>query len=93
MNVFVSSVIFVEDEKDKQEINNNLNLYGLSKNVSVGDCYKQDTDNYIIANEKIYVVKPMDTITKIATKLNIPEQKVKELVNSKMVFVGQKIVY
>lgn len=42
---------------------------------------------------KTYVVKPMDTLEKIANKLNIPKDVLIKQNNIKQIFIGQKLEY
>ena len=40
----------------------------------------------------VYVVQPMDTYQKIAQKIGVSEQLIKEKTKKKKLFIGQKIV-
>lgn len=42
-----------------------------------------------IPDGKRYVVKPFDTITKIANKFNIPEKEILDFNNISQIFLGQ----
>ena len=43
-------------------------------------------------NTAIYVVKPLDTIAKIAAKFNVDEEQIKKNNNSSKIFIGQVLI-
>lgn len=46
-----------------------------------------------IGVDKIYVVKPLDTLETIASKLQIPIEELKIKINNNHLFIGQKIKF
>ena len=42
---------------------------------------------------KIYVVKPLDTVEKIAKNMNVSVEMVKKKIKDKKIFIGQKIIF
>lgn len=74
-------VISIEDESDISYIKNKY-----SKDCDIG------TNLYgSLGNASCYIVKPLDTISKIANKLNISEDNLIKKLKSNIIFVGQKI--
>lgn len=88
MNVFelLNDIIFIEDAEDLCFVNQKLNI----NNVKIGDVIKQSEQN---AKQKEYVVKPLDTISSVAKKLNVAEQLVRQQTSGENLFIGQKILF
>lgn len=42
-------------------------------------------------NKEMYIVKPLDTIESIACKFNVTVEHIKQLNNTKTIFIGQKL--
>ena len=92
MNYFISNIVFVETEDDKNYINKNLNLFRLNASVSTGNnCVINNGSNS--SSGGTYIVKPLDTIEKVALKLGITKDDVIKLSGCKALYVGQKLGY
>ena len=83
--------IYIESQNDKDFLNN-INNSG--DNIST---YPQKLGFWASINlsqtKNIYIVKPLDTLEKIAKKLNLSEDYLKTCINSKNIFIGQKITF
>ena len=88
MNIFelLNDIIFIEDEEDLFFIKQKLNI----NNAKIGDVIKQSEQN---AKQKEYIVKPLDTISSVAKKLNITQQLVRQQTSGENLFIGQKILF
>lgn len=64
-----------------------LEVNGLKRQIEEGD-------RLLIPkkNKAIYVVKPLDTIPKIAKKFNVTENQIKKENNTEKIFIGQVLV-
>lgn len=83
MNIFVPNIIFVETDDDEKQINSSIEDYGLNTKVMVGNNY------YHTKQIKTYVVKPLDTYSKISKKMGISEIYLRDKYNNKPLFIGQ----
>ena len=77
--------IFVECQEDVEFIKEKT-----GKTVPIGECVHLQT--FCAQSKREYIVKPLDTIAKIAQKLNITQNELKTILNGKNIFIGQKIV-
>ena len=96
MNYFISNMVFVETEDDKNYINKNLNLFRLNASVSTGNNYVIHNSTPNSSNSSFggtYIVKPLDTIEKVALKLGITKDDVIKLSGCNALYVGQKFNY
>ena len=93
MNFFVYDDIFAETDEDENYIKSHTLELKLNRTVVLGENYFKDKNKIDDTNKMVYIVKPLDTIKRIANKLNKTEDEVKRLVGGKTVFVGQKIYY
>lgn len=85
MNFFniTPNILVVEESKDVAFVKTILND---EQEITIGKNY------YIPKNSKVYIVKPLDTISSIAKKLNVDEEVIYKKIKSKNVFIGQKIL-
>lgn len=87
MNIFeiIPTYLFVEDEEDLKFVNNYLKNNNLNQTVKIGDviCTKK---------QNTYIVKPLDTIKTISQKLGISEEDLKQKINGKSLYIGQKLL-
>lgn len=66
-------------------------IFSLHKPYGQENSYKKEISNH--SSAKIYVVKPADTLVKIANKLGVSKEWLIEKNNTKTVFIGQILHY
>ena len=74
---------------------NNLKLRNeIGENVTINDlCDSKELLKNNNHKSKIeYIVKPLDTFSLVAKKINIAENYLRSIINTKHLYVGQKIV-
>ena len=74
---------------------NNLKLRNeIGENVTINDlCDSKELLKNNNHKSKIeYIVKPLDTFSLVAKKINIAEDYLRSIINTKHLYVGQKIV-
>lgn len=84
MNIFqiLPKKIFIETDKDGQDnrlIKENCQIYGSNNNST--------------SKIREYVVRPLDTIESIASKLEISTSLLKSKLKNNHLFIGQKIEF
>ena len=79
--------IFIEDEEDVKFLSSYYLKNGKNiESLEIGKIIKQDLNN-------TYIVKPLDTISSIAKKLNLSQDEVISRAGGKNIFIGQKISF
>ncbi len=93
MNIFqdVPSVMFIENENDVNFIKDFLIKNKTTYDNTYGDISKIKIGDILIKQNKVYVVKPLDTLESISKKLNISVEYIKSKNNIKNLYVGQKL--
>lgn len=95
LNNYISKQIFLSDcNCSKYELTKQLNICEnciltsrSGDNINKGDYVFVD-----FCPNKIYIVKPKDTIASIARKLNITEESIIKKNDIKAIFIGQQII-
>lgn len=89
ISYFFPKKIYIENKAVIEELKADFNLSDEQVlRLKVGDWF--DTQKNYSVNT--YVVKPLDTFESVAKKLGISKNELQEKVNSKRLFVGQKII-
>lgn len=81
----VGEWFFINNLKLRNEIGENVMINALcdSKELKKNNNHKSKIE---------YIVKPLDTFSLVAKKLNIAENYLRNIINTKHLYVGQKIV-
>ena len=85
MNIFqiIPSIVFIGSEQDEIFVEN-------LKSRGVIDNFNLKITNTVPKNK--YIVKPLDTISSVAKKLDISEQELIKITNCKSLYVGQELI-